>query len=113
MIGFPLCNSTNYPDYKPLWKVQHSYVFGAQYYFQIFNETTNRTQSHAATGELFNTTTGEILWTSFDLSADFIWTLKMGVKGDTKRTSTVIVPKPQPRHSRKDTDPPPPRKSIF
>ena len=58
MIGHPLCDSTNAPAYDPLWRLETSYVFGAQYYFQIFNETTNRTDSHAATGKLFNTTTG-------------------------------------------------------
>ena len=35
-----------------------------------------------------------MLWTSFDLSPEFVWTMEMGVKGDASRTSTVVVPQP-------------------
>ena len=60
--------------------VDKTWVFGSQYFFELFNQTANATQAHAATGETFPTVEGEILYTRFDLSADWIWTLTMGVK---------------------------------
>ena len=72
-----------------------TWVFGSQYFFEIFNQTTNKTEGHAATGKLFNTTAGETLWTQFKLDeATKAWTLSMGVKGDPARTSTVVAEKP-------------------
>lgn len=69
-------------------------MFGAQYFFELFNKTSNKTEGHAATGELFNAKQGEILWTNFSLNDKWEWTLGMGIKGDPSRTSTVVAPKP-------------------
>jgi hypothetical protein len=94
MLRHPRCNSTNAPHYKPIWKPETCYVFGAKYNFQIFNTTSIRTQPHTSTSDLFVANTGEVLWSPFDLRNEFVWTLAMGVKGDPKRTSTVIAEKP-------------------
>jgi len=94
MLGEPLCDSSGPPLYKPIWHPHSTWVFGSQYFFEIFNDTSNQTEGHAATGDLFNCTEGEVLWTEFTLSADWKWTLNMGVLGDTKRTSSVVAEKP-------------------
>ena len=94
MLGEPLCNSTNYPDYKPLWAHHSTWVFGSQYFFELFNETTHENYGRAATGPLYPAHKGEVLWTSFELSESHVWTLSMGVKGDKTRTSRVIAHKP-------------------
>ena len=95
MLGNPLCNSTGPPLYKPIWHKFDTWVFGAQYFFEIFNKTANKTQAHAATGELFPTREGEVIYTSFDLDkSTWSWTLTMGVRGDATRVSTLIVPAP-------------------
>ena len=51
-------------------------------------------EGHAATGDLYSAKVGEILWTKFSLSADWVWKLEMGVKGDPTRTSTVVAKQP-------------------
>lgn len=94
MLGNPLCNSSGPPDYRPKWHEESTWVFGAQYFFEIFNETANATQGHAATGEMFGTKEGEVIFTRYTLSTDWVWTLEMGVKGDPSRLSTVIAHKP-------------------
>jgi len=94
MLGEPLCDSSGPPLYKPVWHPHETWVFGSQYFFELFNETSNKTEGHAATGDLFSCSEGEVLWTAFTLSADWEWTLNMGVVGDTKRTSTVVADKP-------------------
>jgi len=63
MLGNPLCNSSGPPDYKPKWHEESTWTFGAQYFFEIFNETANATQGHAATGEMFGTKEGETIFT--------------------------------------------------
>jgi hypothetical protein len=65
-----------------------------QYFFELFNVTKNATQAHAATGTTYNTSEGETIFTSFELSKDWVWTLSMGVKGDPTRLSTVVADKP-------------------
>ena len=95
MLGNPLCNSTGPPLYKPIWHKFDTWVFGAQYFFEIFNKTANKTQAHAATGELFPTREGEVIYTSFDLDkSTWSWSLTMGVRGDATRVSTLVVPAP-------------------
>jgi hypothetical protein len=49
---------------------------GSQYFFEIFNVTANATQAHAAAATTFPATTGEVLWTKFDVKAS-VWTLSM------------------------------------
>lgn len=94
MLGNPLCDSSGPPLYKPIWHEQKTWVFGSQYFFEIFNRTSNKTEGHAATGKMYPCTKGEVLYTQFELSNDWIWTLTMGVKGDPKRVSTVVAEKP-------------------
>lgn len=95
MLGNPLCNSTGPPDYKPKWEEHKTWVFGSQYFMEINNTKTNKTaEGHAATGELFEAKVGEVLYTKFELSKNWVWTLTMGVKGDTTRISTVVADKP-------------------
>lgn len=65
-----------------------------QYFFELWNDTKKNVDSHAATGNLYPTVAGEKLWTAFDLSEDYVWTLGMGVVGDPTRTSTVVSAKP-------------------
>jgi len=94
MLGNPLCDSTGPPLYKPLWRFQPHWVFGSQYFFEIFNATEQKMQSKAATGELHKAYTNETIWTSFELSDDWTWTLGMGVKGDETRESYVVTKQP-------------------
>merc|ERR1719198_341694 len=94
MLGNPLCGSSGPPIYLPKWAEHKTWVFGAQYFFEIFNKTTNKTQAHAATGKTYPCNEGETIYTSFSLSKDWVWTLKMGVKDDESRVSTVVVEKP-------------------
>jgi hypothetical protein len=77
MLGNPLCNSTGAPDFKPIWHEESSWVFGAQYFFELFNETANATQGHAATGETFPVKEGEVIFTRYTLSKAWVWTLEM------------------------------------
>ena len=65
-----------------------------RYFFEIFNRTSNATEGHAATGTTYDCAPGEVIFTEFALSADWVWTLRMGVKGDPTRLSTVVVEKP-------------------
>jgi hypothetical protein len=45
-------------------------------------------------GESFPTVAGEQMYTTFKMNAKEVWTLEIGVKGDSKRVSTVVVDKP-------------------
>ena len=75
MLGNPLDGSKGPPDYVPEWHKHTSWCFGAQYFFELFNQTENATQAHAATGTTFNCTPGETIFTEFTLSKD--WVRKM------------------------------------
>jgi len=94
MLGDALSDSSGAPLYHPVWHPFKTWVFGSQYFFEIYNATSNKAEGHAATGELFNCTEGEVLWTEFTINVDYIWTLNMGVLGDPQRTSSVVVEKP-------------------
>jgi len=94
MLGTPLDSSSGPPFYKPIWHVRKTWVFGAQYFFEIFNQTANKKQAKAATGQTYPCVSGEQIFTEFYLSEDWIWTLNMGVVGDPSRLSTVVVEKP-------------------
>merc|ERR1719272_2621966 len=95
MLGNPLCNSSGPPDYKPQWQNHRSWVFGSQYFMEINNTKTNKTaEGHAATGDLFPAKQGEMIFTKFELSEKWVWTLSMGVVGDPTRVSTVVADKP-------------------
>lgn len=61
-------NSTGPPDYKPKWEEHKTWVFGSQYFMEINSTLTNHTvQGRAATGDLFETKQGEIIYTKFEL----------------------------------------------
>ena len=94
MLGDPLSSSSGPPLYKPIWHNYTSWVFGAQYFFEVFNVTANATEPHAATGPTFPAQQGEVLWTEFTVDAAAVWTLSMGVVGDAARTSVLAVPAP-------------------
>eukprot|EP00947_MAST-08B_sp_MAST-8B-sp1_P000586 g586.t1 len=94
MLGNPLDGSGGPPDYKPKWHEHSTWCFGAQYFFEIFNATSNKTEAHAATGKTYDCKPGEELFTEFTLSEDWVWTLRMGVVGDPSRVSTVVAAKP-------------------
>ena len=86
-------------------------MFGAHYFFETFNQTSNATEGHAAYGELFPCKAGEVLETTFTQSfhppgtapeaevavageQTRVWELTMGVVGDLTRTSKLTVDKP-------------------
>ena len=102
MLGSVLDSSSGAPEYSPHWHSHATYVFAAHYFFELFNETTNETDAHAAYGDLFPAEPGETLWTSFALSPGGDgedlksprWTLQMGVVGDAARTSTLSIDRP-------------------
>ena len=94
MLGNPLDGSAGPPTYKPLWHKHSTWVFAAQYFMEVHNTTTNKTEGKAAAGEIYNCTKGEILYTKFTLDKNYVWTIVMGVKGDASRTSTLKVDKP-------------------
>lgn len=100
ILGSALDGSSGPPSFDPEWKDIHtSWSFGSHYFFEVWNPTTNSTDSHAAYGELFPAVPGEILHTTFELSLDGVssspaWTLTMSVVGDPNRTSVLVVPEP-------------------
>lgn len=105
MLGQPLCNSTGWPWYKPLWNCDAThYIFGSQYFFEIKNRTTEKTESHAATGDVYPVSPGEKLYTKFALDSEYVWTLEMGVVGDGARISVLRVPEPYMGLLRDETD---------
>ena len=95
MLGRPLAASTGPPDYDPVWQYHKTWVFAAQYFFEIYNETTGKIDGHAAAGPLHNASEGEIIYTSFTLDQEtWAWTMAMGVVGDATRVSRLVVPAP-------------------
>eukprot|EP01060_Flectonema_neradi_P002354 TRINITY_DN1143_c0_g2_i2.p1 TRINITY_DN1143_c0_g2~~TRINITY_DN1143_c0_g2_i2.p1 ORF type:complete len:297 (+),score=75.40 TRINITY_DN1143_c0_g2_i2:42-893(+) len=94
MLGEPLDGSSGPPYYLPEWHERKTWVFASQYFMELHNVTTNSTASHAAAGELYNCTKGEILYTEFKLDDSYTWTLTMGVKGDPSRVSVIKAEKP-------------------
>lgn len=93
MLGQALSNSTGPPNYDAVWGNYSSYVFSAQYFFEIINES-NVSVPKAVAGDVYQCVPGESLWTQFTQSHDHVWTLTMGVVGDPTRTSVVVAPRP-------------------
>ena len=92
MLGATLNNSTNYPDYKPLFSPLNSWYIGSQYFFATTIDS--KETDYAATGELIPVNEGDIVYTEFyynDTSTS--WILNMGIKG-TNKISTVIATQP-------------------
>mmetsp|Transcript_7495 Transcript_7495/g.18221 ORF Transcript_7495/g.18221 Transcript_7495/m.18221 type:complete len:209 (+) Transcript_7495:401-1027(+) len=94
MLGEPLDGSSGPPNYLPKWHNHSTWCFGAQYFFEVFNNTSNRTEAHAVTGKTYPCKPGEVLYTQYTLSRNWTWTLEMGVKDDNSRVSQVVVEKP-------------------
>jgi len=98
ILGNALDGSSGPPLFTPKFGTHKTWMFGAHYFFEIANLTTGKLEAKAAYGDLYPTTAGEMLFTSFEATpnavGDFIWTLKMGVVDDATRTSVVEVPAP-------------------
>lgn len=101
MFGNVLDESSGPPNYRPKFHDHNeTWVFGAHYYFQTFDQVKNSSVSHAAYGPLFSTWPGETLYTSFELknpsttSSPPQWILTMGVVGDKSRVSELIIRQP-------------------
>jgi len=103
ILGKALDGSSGPPNFEPRWGPHHeSWSFGAHYFFEYFNITTNSIDSHAAYGSLYPTLAGETLWTEFRMEGGGDgydaetprWVLKMGVEGDPSRISTLVVDRP-------------------
>ena len=53
LLGKALDGSTGSPRYAPEWGPRHDrWMFGAHYFFEIYNVTTDNTDAHAAYGNL-------------------------------------------------------------
>jgi len=95
MLGRPLAASTGAPNYDPIWQYHQRWVFAAQYFFEIYNVTTQKIDAHAAAGPLHNVSEGESIYTSFTLDQEtWAWTMTMGVVGDATRVSSLVIPAP-------------------
>jgi hypothetical protein len=114
LLGSVLDESTGPPQYLPKWHTHKTWMFGAHYFFELFNVTTFKTEGHAAYGELFPAYPGETLYTVFEMilegsqtintthsttshSTDKfypIWSLTMQVVGDPSRTSILPIRHP-------------------
>jgi len=105
ILGDALDGSSGPPDWIPSWGNHKKWTFASHYFFEIFNETSQEVEPHAAYGEFHEAKPGETLYTEFVLSLTVgktrysakeypMWTLTMGVVGDTTRTSILEVPHP-------------------
>jgi hypothetical protein len=103
ILGSALDSSSGPPAYTPEWHTHATWSFGAHYFFETFDVETNSTTGHAAYGDLFPAKEGELLFTSFTqspqtgisaIAGETQWTLEMGVVGDPKRLSRVVVKQP-------------------
>ena len=94
VLGEALDGSSGPPLYKPHWGKHLSWSFGAHYFFEVFNATSNQTEGHAAYGSLFPAQPGETLFTSFRRSETKGWVVEMGAVGDPSRVSRVEIPQP-------------------
>lgn len=95
MLGQPLSGSTGPPDYDPIWSTELTWVFAAQYFMEIYDNSTAK----AAAGPKFPCAEGDVLYTEFALDADavtgeWIWKQTMGVVNDTSRISTLVIAQP-------------------
>ena len=95
VLGNALTGSSGAPHFAPSWGNYSAWFFSAQYFFALNASGRPEPSLHAATGPIFPTSAGEVLWTrmAFDVAA-LSWRLSMGVVGDASRTSAVDVPKP-------------------
>lgn len=100
ILGNALDSSSGPPNYTPKWGMHKEWAFAAHYFFETFNPAKNGTDAHAAYGDMYPAKAGETLYTSFQIkpstkpNAGPVWTLTMGVVGDSTRTSTVVAEQP-------------------
>jgi len=109
MLGNALANSTNAPDYTPIWIEMDSWHVGSQYFMALCNGTLGTFDCQnwipkAATGKLVPVEPGEMVETSFVLKEEqgcckkksrLVWILRIGVVGGgPERQSVVIVDRP-------------------
>lgn len=98
ILGEALDGSSGVPYYKPKWGEHNTWMFGAHYFFQVYtNESRTDYEAHAAYGELHPASPGEMLFTQFIASGPLeapVWTLTMGVVGDSTRVSSIEVVQP-------------------
>ena len=95
MLGSALTNSTNAPNYKPIFTTLNSWYIGSQYFFALYNESaSNGWTGKAATGDLIDVYDGDIVYTSFKLNDDGVWSLIMGIKGNDTAISIVNATEP-------------------
>ena len=115
MVGNPLDNSTGPPAYHPLWEPLSSWYIGAQYFFEYelpcltplgegphrcmcgaryYLDDDHPNKPGAATGDLVAVEAGEVVFTKFELRANWTWRLSMVVVGEPDRVSVVDVDQP-------------------
>lgn len=98
ILGEALDGSSDFPNYQPRWGHHKTWMFGAHYFFQVYtNELRTEYEAHAAYGELYPASPGEMLYTQLNAAGPLeapVWTLTMGVVGDSTRVSTIVVPQP-------------------
>lgn len=108
MLGNALANSTNEPEYKPIWIEMDSWHIGAQYFMALCDGSSGtydckNWKPKAATGKLVSVEPGEVVETSFVLKevksccnkTRYEWTLNIGVVGGgPERQSVVIADRP-------------------
>jgi hypothetical protein len=99
LLGNVLSGSTGPPNYDPTFSTISSYMFGAHYFFELFDPVKYATVPKAGYGKLFPTSPGETLFTSFDQTSGApghgpVWTLRMGVVNDPARVSVLTVAQP-------------------
>jgi len=100
MLGPALSGTTGPPHWDATFATYESWVFSAQYFFEIGPGPVPPGQQgipKAATGAIYNCSEGETLYTRFSLANSYdglAWTLEMGVVGDPSRTSSVVAPQP-------------------
>ena len=98
ILGDALDGSSGPPHYNPHYGHHSTWSFAAHYFFEIFDVPSNSTIAKAAYGDLFPAHQGETLFTNFSATptedGSPIWTLTMGVLGDSSRVSVLRVDKP-------------------
>ncbi len=97
LLGEVLSGSTGPPDYNPIYSTISTWMFGAHYFFEVFNASTQQVDAKAAYGGLFPALEGETLFTTFDVYAGPFgpaWLVRMGVVGDATRVSEIRVEQP-------------------
>ena len=105
MLGNALSNSTNGPEYYPKWIKMDTWHIGAQYFMGLcvrndtfpdgFECDKETWLAKAAVGRLVPVEPGELIETRFELDAQYVWRLYIGViGGGPDRQSQVTSNRP-------------------